>query len=166
VFVPEGAKADKGPYKVLETQQADEETRGAEALLLSSTRDPRPNANPKLDSFEAVMEAMDAQLQSLQQGASDGSSSITQPSGGKAKGKGRAPPTSDDLDIEAAMEAELKASLNEDAGDSEEEENISLDYNLMKNFLESFKSQAGLPGPVSNLAGRLMPDWRLPRDNV
>jgi hypothetical protein len=39
-----------------------------------------------------------------------------------------------------------------------------IDYNLIRNFLESFKSQAGLSGPVSNLAGRLQPDYKLPRD--
>ena len=41
-----------------------------------------------------------------------------------------------------------------------------LDYNLIKNFLESFKSQGGLAGPVSSLAGRLQPGWGLPRDEA
>lgn len=107
------------------------------------------------------MEAMDAELQSLQQTkvhVSDG--------GRKEKGKEPVLSTSDDLDIEATMEAELNASLKEDPGDSEDEEDTSMDYNLIKNFLESFKSQGGLSGPVGNLAGRLMPDWGLPRDDV
>ena len=71
--------------------------------------------------------------------------------------------TSTDMDIEAAMEAELQANLRTD-GDAEDEGQEGLDYNLIKNFLESFKSQAGLSGPVSNLAGQLHPAWGLPRD--
>lgn len=65
----------------------------------------------------------------------------------------------EDFDIEAAMEAELRESM-EDGSDAEN----PVDYNMIKNFLESYKSQAGLSGPVSNLAGRLQPDFNLPRD--
>ena len=158
-FVPKGAKTDKKPHKVSEVQKADEENLAAETISFSSPRSSRPNANPKLDSFEAVMEAMDAELQSLQQ-------TKVHVSDGGRKGKEPVPSTSDDLDIEATMEAELNASLKEDTGDSEDEEDASMDYNLIKNFLESFKSQGGLSGPVGNLAGRLMPDWGLPRDDV
>lgn len=70
------------------------------------------------------------------------------------------------MDIEASMQAELESLLEqEDAGDSDEEANKpTMDYNLIKNFLESFKSQGGLSGPVGNLAGRLQPGWTLPRD--
>jgi hypothetical protein len=42
------------------------------------------------------------------------------------------------------------------------EEDVELDYNLAKNILESFKSQAGLAGPAGNLLG--MMGMRLPRD--
>ena len=54
-------------------------------------------------------------------------------------------------------------SLEEDE-DEDSDETEKLDYNLIKNFLESFKSQGGLSGPVGNLMGRLQPDWKLPRD--
>jgi hypothetical protein len=64
------------------------------------------------------------------------------------------------FDIEAAMEAELRESMENGHSDTEE----PVDYNLIKNFLESYKSQAGLSGPVSNLAGRLQPGFNLPRD--
>jgi hypothetical protein len=105
----------------------------------------------------------------------------------KKKGKGKAPTLpivdpetpdkselmdedgEEDLDIEAQMEAELKAMLQHGGGDMEEldsgEEEVPMDYNLIKNFLESFKSQAGLSGPVGNLAGRLQPGWTFPRDD-
>jgi hypothetical protein len=104
----------------------------------------------------------------------------------KEKGKGKAPTKpkvsfaddvdmsgvvsdDDEIDIEAAMDAELRAALSSgplgDEGDSDAEEgDVGADYNLIKNFLESFKSQAGLAGPVGNLAGRLQPGWTLPRD--
>lgn len=73
-------------------------------------------------------------------------------------------------DIEAAMERELRAALGENGLEDSDEEGgdggeVSMDYNLIKNFLESFKGQAGMSGPVSNLAGRLQQGWMLPRDN-
>ena len=96
---------------------------------------------------------------------------------GKDKGKGKAKVSfaeevdeeDDNMDIEAAMDAELKAALDsgafgDDADTDGEIAEAGVDYNLIKNFLESFKSQAGLSGPVGNLAGRLQPGWTLPRD--
>lgn len=67
----------------------------------------------------------------------------------------------DDFDVEAAMAAELKNAL--DDGDWNDED--PPDYTMIKNFLESFKSQQGLSGPVSSLAGRLQPGFTLPRDD-
>jgi hypothetical protein len=87
------------------------------------------------------------------------------------KGKGKVPQDPDkiasedlDEDVEDEMDAELRAALAREDSDTEDDE--PMDYNLMKNFLESFKSQAGLSGPVSNLAGRLEPAWKLPRDQT
>ena len=121
---------------------------------------PRPNVNPNLDSFEAVMQAMDAEL------ARSRSSSKQVPlQPPNLKGKGKAT-VDDDEDIETAMDAELKAALEADGTEDQDEEGEApADYNLIKNFLESFKSQAGLSGPVGNLAGRLQPGWTLPRDD-
>jgi len=86
--------------------------------------------------------------------------------GDNGKGKRRAQGVEEDVDIETAMDAELKEALDHD---DEEEVDLgaegNIDYNLIKNFLESFKSQGGLSGPVSNLAGRLQPGWGLPRDD-
>jgi len=113
------------------------------------------------------MQAMDVEL------------ARSQPSNGKRKpsamsrykGKGKATETAIpvDGDIDAAMDAELKALLEREGlgGDSDEDgegADPGIDYNLIKNFLESFKSQGGLSGPVSNLAGRLQPNFKLPRD--
>ncbi|KAL7285726.1 hypothetical protein ACG7TL_000831 [Trametes sanguinea] len=114
-----------------------------------------PNAS--LDSFEAVMRAMDAELARARgETATDSAPHTTD------KGKGRA---DDDMDIEAAMEAELRESLERGEDEAEEgAEGQEVDYQLIKNFLESFKSQAGMSGPVSNLVGRLQQGWTLPRD--
>jgi len=123
------------------------------------------NPNPTLDSFEAVMRAMDEELvrirsQNVSADAQDASL------GDNGKGKRRAQGVEEDVDIETAMDAELKEALDHD---DEEEVDLgaegNIDYNLIKNFLESFKSQGGLSGPVSNLAGRLQPGWGLPRDD-
>ena len=123
---------------------------------------PRPNVNPKLDSFEAVMKALDAKL--LQHKSMKPSA---KPSSLKGKGKAKEDSNAmavdeNDIDIEAAMDAELKEALQDAESDSEE----PMDYNMIKNFLESYKSQGGLSGPVSNLAGRLQPGMKLPRDDV
>ncbi|KAG9094035.1 hypothetical protein FS749_013255 [Ceratobasidium sp. UAMH 11750] len=142
---------------------------------------PRPNANPNLDSFEAVMEAMEAELQasrSKSKAKPNAQPSALKSSTSKGKEKEGPPETSkakqvriaedDEMeDIEGAMERELRAALGEN-DDSDEDEGgpeVSMDYNLIKNFLESWKGQAGLAGPVSGLAGRLQQGWMLPRDN-
>lgn len=51
--------------------------------------------------------------------------------------------------------------IEQDGEDSGDEE-VDIDYNLAKNLLESFKSQAGLAGPTSNLLGLM--GMMLPRD--
>ena len=74
--------------------------------------------------------------------------------------------TMDTDDIQTIMDAELKDAMEGEGTDDEvADREESIDYGLIKNFLESFKSQAGLPGPVSNLVGRLEPGWALPRDS-
>jgi len=119
------------------------------------------NKAPTLDSFESVMQAMDIEL-----ARSRPSNGKQKPSARKDKGKGTEPA---DGDIEAAMDAELQTllereGLGDDTDDEEEGMDLGIDYNLIKNFLESFKGQAGLSGPVGNLAGRLQPEFKLPRD--
>lgn len=135
---------------------------------------PRPNVNPNLDSFEAVMQAMDAELNQSRQTAlkkkkGKGKVVVDPETPGKGDSKSKSMDEDGEDDIEAQMEAELKAMLENGGGDMEEldlgEEEVPMDYNLIKNFLESFKSQAGLSGPVGNLAGRLQPGWTFPRDD-
>ncbi|KAG8885233.1 hypothetical protein FRB97_001679 [Tulasnella sp. 331] len=143
--------------------------------------------NPNLDSFEAVMEAMDAELQKTRESRKQGKDAGKPKSKPKAaagkpprppkvdvKGKGKQTHISsdedeDEGDIGSAMDAELRASLRRGVGEAGsgsegEVEDAATDYNLIKNFLESFKSQAGMSGPVSSLAGRLEKGWTVPRD--
>ena len=110
------------------------------------------------------MRAMDAELARARGGPSraDGDT----PKQSSLKGKEKAG-KDDEMDIEAAMEAELRASLEREGDEHEDGEGIEeVDYQLIKNFLESFKSQAGMSGPVSNLVGRLQQGWTLPRDDT
>jgi len=46
--------------------------------------------------------------------------------------------------------------------EDESDEEVNIDFNLAKNLLESFKSQAGMAGPGSNLMG--MMGMQMPRD--
>ncbi|KAJ7293224.1 SGT1 protein-domain-containing protein [Mycena rebaudengoi] len=125
---------------------------------------PRPHVNPNLDSFEAVMRAMDEELARSQSNKSRPAPTPSETKK-KDKGKGKAPSVQEeDYDIDSAMDEELKAALEQDA-EGEDDGEVPMDYNLIKNFLESFKSQGGLSGPVSTLAGRLQPGWQLPRDD-
>ncbi|KZF18869.1 SGT1-domain-containing protein [Xylona heveae TC161] len=59
------------------------------------------------------------------------------------------------------LDQKLQEELNEDEID-EEDEGVNIDYNLAKNLLESFKSQAGLAGPGGNILGLM--GLQLPRD--
>lgn len=122
------------------------------------------------------MQAMDEALQLYKGSKSNSRSPSAAPGGSRDKGKGKSqqPPVPDlaeeDQNIEEAMAAELRAAL-ETESDSEGEnatgEDAEIDYKLIKNFLQSFKAQGGLAGPVSSLAGRLEGGrvWSLPRDS-
>ena len=52
--------------------------------------------------------------------------------------------------------------IEDSEAESEDDSELDIDFNLAKNMLESFKSQAGLSGPGGNLMG--MMGMRLPRD--
>ena len=124
----------------------------------------RTDGDSTLDSFETVMKAMDAELSRTRHTQTSEAKQNT----AKDKGIGKEKVHGDMVDIEAAMEAELRSALEQEEDQSGEEEDGELhgDYKLIKNFLESFKSQAGSSGPVGTLAGRLQKGWMLPRDET
>ncbi|KAH8993994.1 SGT1-domain-containing protein [Lactarius akahatsu] len=166
-------RRDRGAYVPTHTATAESQHLFREARTPDApeSRPRRPKAatagNPHLDSFEAVMQAMDKEL-ARSKNASAGPPNLPPVEKGKGKETDLARGADEDsMDIEEAMDAELKAALEQDE-DAEVDVSAEggLDYNLIKNFLESFKSQGGLSGPVSNLAGRLQPGWGLPRDEA
>ncbi|KAH9922003.1 SGT1 protein-domain-containing protein [Epithele typhae] len=122
------------------------------------TEVPQSDAANPLDSFEAVMKAVDAEL-ARSQGRPRAEQNACRSSGSRGKSK-VTESNEDDIDIEAAMQAEVDELLEP----ADDDESAGADYTLIKNFLESFKSQGGLSGPVGALAGRLQRGWTFPRD--
>lgn len=124
---------------------------------ISSQTQQQPNS--RLDSFEALMQAMDTELSKARQ-ASQRKASERPAAGQTGTGEDDDNMSEDDEDFDFAdLDAELAAALKRDESDS-----APADYTLIKNFLESFKSQNGLAGPVSNMFGRLDQDFSMPRD--
>jgi hypothetical protein len=125
--------------------------------------------HPRLDSFDALMSAMDAELarsrpntSQPQQAADDARSSSSVRFAPDSSAKRIDAHDEDEDEIEADLDAELDSLLKRDPSDRD----APIDYTLIKNLLESYKSQAGMPGPASNLAGRLDPSFHLPRDSA
>ncbi|KAI1462970.1 SGT1-domain-containing protein [Daldinia caldariorum] len=58
--------------------------------------------------------------------------------------------------------AKADAEQNTGSGEESSEDEVDVDYNLAKNLLESFKSQAGMAGPAGNILA--MMGLQLPRD--
>jgi hypothetical protein len=141
-----------------------------------------------LDSFDKVMEAMDAELSKAKSSKRPKGPDTTKPqTQSKSKSSTSAAPKNvpnksqplpklpteadlDDLDEDdlMAMDRELKAALksagiesdDEDGEDGIEEvgqldDEGKREYRMMKDFLESYKSQGGNSGVVGNLFGRL-----------
>lgn len=109
--------------------------------------------NPRLDSFETLMTAMDSELQR----AKTKSTPAAAPS--SLADEASSSDSEDDID---ALDAELKRALKGGREDLQSEDSIN--YGMIKNFLESFKAQSGSAGPVSNMFGRLDSDFKMPID--
>ncbi|KAJ8296593.1 Protein ecdysoneless [Rhodotorula toruloides] len=134
-----------------------------------------PLRNPILTDFDSLMDRMEAELaQAKSSKPQPTSSANTSPSSAEPKKKNAArqsdpnrivvdslSDSEEDDDGEpdlSAMDAELQHLLKDLQGQGEG----GMDYNLVKNFLDSFQSQGGFAGPAGNLAGRL--GFQLPRD--
>ncbi|KAI5479487.1 SGT1 family protein [Pseudohyphozyma bogoriensis] len=145
---------------------------------------PHPLRNPNLTDFDALMEQMDVELAKSKATAATkkdegfkptfkkpstpasakpkfNTSSSSKPASSRQSANAFQGPKittdsdSDDEDDDgdmSAMDAELASMLAGAAGGDGEG---TMDYNLVKNFLESFQSQGGFGGPAGNLAGRL-----------
>ncbi|KAI0399106.1 SGT1-domain-containing protein [Xylaria palmicola] len=66
------------------------------------------------------------------------------------------------LDSKESRALRGKGKATEQESEESGDEEVDIDYNLAKNLLESFKSQAGLAGPAGNMLG--MMGMKLPRD--
>lgn len=94
-----------------------------------------------------VMQAMEAELQDagalpVPPSRSQGKTNIRQPNQTREEG--------------------IASSSGLPTYENEADDCVEIDYNLVKNLLESFKSQGGAPGPGGNLLGLM--GMRLPRD--
>lgn len=77
--------------------------------------------------------------------------------GGSSKGE-----TQEVVAKTTAVDGESDDEEEDDGEEEGEGDDVDLDYNLAKNLLESFKSQAGMAGPAGNLLGLM--GMTLPRD--
>ena len=145
-----------------------------------------PLRNPNLTDFDALMEQMETELarskgaRPAAAAAAAAPAEVSDDDGPAPTGKyasrqsGRREPHrvvvdslsdsdegDEDGDDLSAMDAELASLLQGVSGDAAGTD-APMDYNLVKNFLESFQSQGGFAGPAGTLAGRL--GFPLPRD--
>ncbi|GAA6008559.1 hypothetical protein JCM11491_003348 [Sporobolomyces phaffii] len=142
----------------------------------------QPSRNPNLADFDSLMEQMERELSTVKKSTPPTSSNPTtasrtaSTSASKSKSTPAKPAVSsankvtietlsdsegddDDEDVDR-MDAELQEMLKEMGGQGD---GGTMDYNLVKNFLDSFQSQGGFAGPAGNLSGRL--GFNLPRDS-
>ena len=171
-FVPAASPVPKQPnassYPALKKPTAASSPRTAGASRSQPAGEPSDARNPNLDSFEALMEAMDAQLQSQRSASAAGARMATKEENRKPVRRSAEgieisddEEEGDDTDDMAALDAELAAALKGGAAAGGEG---GMDYQMISNFLESFKAQNGLAGPVSNVFSRLDKDFKMPRD--
>ncbi|KAH8645620.1 SGT1 protein-domain-containing protein [Xylariales sp. PMI_506] len=66
------------------------------------------------------------------------------------------------IDLEEKIREVDRQGVDADDENASEDEEVDIDYNLAKNLLESFKSQAGMAGPAGNILGLM--GMQLPRD--
>ena len=139
----------------------------------------QPSRNPNLADFDSLMEQMENELNakkgskltppptkssSTPRPASSSTNSTPNPSKPTSSNRVTVETLSDsegegdDQEVEQ-MDAELQQMLKDMGGEGD---GGTMDYNLVKNFLDSFQSQGGFAGPAGNLSGRL--GFNLPRD--
>ncbi|GAA5900978.1 hypothetical protein JCM5296_004944 [Sporobolomyces johnsonii] len=177
-FVPGPAREKK--TNVIPSTSASSSTKPSAAPSAPQPPPTRlPLRNPNLADFDSLMEQMEAELAQAKKGvkpspASTAASSSSRPSApppsssAKPRSSDRivvdslsdsdSAPEDDDASMDA-MDAELSNMLKGMGGDGS---GGAMDYNLVKNFLESFQSQGGFAGPAGNLSGRL--GFKMPRD--
>jgi hypothetical protein len=192
--VPEPKASDKGKTNGIKNGSKGSLTRpvGSTSSSASTTAPlatvvPAPSTgelNMDLDSFDKVMQAMDAELARKRGSTAPQTTAVSYKSKSKpkVKDKGREHsvkslstlPSEADLDDMSedellAMDRELRSALKgagmeDDLGDEESldvegadmlEGDAKREYSMMRDFLESYRSQGGESGVIGNLFGRL-----------
>ncbi|WAQ86531.1 hypothetical protein PtA15_7A257 [Puccinia triticina] len=123
--------------------------------------------NVDLDTFDKLMNRMDEELRK-KRGKRMGEKGGPIPAdplgpdlgGGSRSGMKDLSDDSDDSDVEMddidrAIHSELADLMNQSGVQLDGQSHDQPNYSVISNFLESFKSQVGLPGPVGNMAGRI-----------
>jgi hypothetical protein len=125
-------------------------TKGERWAEVRGKMPPVEERNSKLKDFESFMDAMEQELNKVKEGGSS-----DRPSTSKQSTRNQLEinqPTEDEIEaLEMEKEFEALVAENMDEEDVMEEGEVR----LIRNFLESFKSQQGMAGPVGNLAGRM-----------
>ena len=176
---PTGPDTTEIPKGGLEsTQHLPKESASRPVAVVEEKESPKSDGQPNaaLDSFDSVMAAMDAELARIKgpsaparPDTSSSSSKTSKPTKKKPEPLPKLPTKDelDDLDEDtlAAMDRELKAALKQAGVEDSDEEDIEeagqldedgkREYEMMKSFLESYRSQGGQSGVVGNLFGRL-----------
>lgn len=127
------------------------------------SRATQADRNPNLATFDALMERMDSELQKQKQRRGGPLPSMGPDLGVDSGSEDDDDEGGDEGDYEAAMDAELSELLKKGGANLGGEGEGTMDYGLVANFLESFKAQAGMAGPVGNLAGLMgvdLPAWK------
>jgi hypothetical protein len=117
------------------------------------------------ESLASLMAAMDVELRQRQAGGPDFELETPAATGaapavsGATHARGAPPPGSDERNQGGGAGgvggAGAAGAGDGDAADEAELRPVDLDLNLVKNLLESYSSQQGLAGPVSNLLGSM-----------
>lgn len=113
----------------------------------------------EMEEFKKVMAAMDAELREAGALELDPKPKKEKPVKPAPLPSSSSKPTIDDVKGKAEEKEDLLAKQSWESGSEDE---MDIDFNLAKNLLESFKSQAGMAGPGGNLMGLM--GMKLPRD--
>ncbi|GAA5894767.1 uncharacterized protein JCM6883_002201 [Sporobolomyces salmoneus] len=190
-FVPGPAKEKK--TNVVPSTSGSKATPSSSSSVLTTssaaaapTPTPRqPSRNPNLADFDSLMEQMEKELSNVKKSTPSTSSSLSNPTSGprpttSGSSTSAAKPSSSSSSSNKVTIETLSDSDDQDDGDEDVEQmdhelqqmfkdmggegdGGTLDYNLVKNFLDSFQSQGGFAGPAGNLSGRL--GFNLPRNS-
>ncbi|KND93082.1 Protein SGT1 [Tolypocladium ophioglossoides CBS 100239] len=124
--------------------------------------DPQPSAytkgKNKVGVCEPVASALDEEQTRIQELSSQMEAELRQHGALKLDAPADKQPTLD----RKAKAADAEGGQAHQAADEDGDDEVDIDYNLARNLLESFKSQAGMAGPTGNLLG--MMGFQLPRD--